>query len=341
MKRILKARIVILFILLTFVPFGVPAKLVAELYQTKVFLNDRSTEELNRGFSEALVKVLIKLTGQSQISLNLPWVKTLIDGAESFIERYSFEPVSKPSAGLNLLATFDKKILTQELETLEIRQWNSVRPTILFKLVGNSENLSKLNNFDKIYYERINHKAIDRGLPVATFKMPKIQPNSRYPNELKFNNQDKYPGSVEFAINVGANNDIEIDATLMFLEEKQKFNFIEVDPETAASKLVDLVADYVAKTVLLNFGETKTQEVVLEFFNVNSRKEFERLLAYLSELEQIENIFIRSVEATSLKLEIIVKGGLRGFEQSVLYSEVLRKISNRNLKQYNFLDKGR
>ena len=340
MKRILKARIVILPILLTFFPFGVTAQMVAELYQAKVFLNNRSTEELDRGFSNALVKVLIKLTGQSQISSNLPWVKTLIDGAESFIERYSFEPVAKPNPGLNLLAVFDKKILTQELETLEIRQWNSVRPTILFKMVKNSENLSDIYNLDKTYYKWINEKAIDRGLPVANLELPKIQPNIDNPNDLQISNQNKFPGSVEFSINVSANNATEIDAVLLFLEEKKKFNFIEIEPETAAGKLVDLVADHIAKTILLNFEETKTQEVVLEFFNINSRKEFEKLLAYLSELEQIENIFIKSIKATSLKLEILVKGGLRGFEQSILYSEQVQKTSNRNSMQYNFFDKG-
>ena len=72
MKRIRKARIAFLFISLIFFPFAVSAKMVEGLYQTKVFLNDRSTAELNRGFSEALVKVLIKLTGQSEISSNLP-----------------------------------------------------------------------------------------------------------------------------------------------------------------------------------------------------------------------------------------------------------------------------
>ena len=128
---------------------------------------------------------------------------------------------------------------------------------------------------------------------------------------------------------------------MFFLKEKKKFNFIEIDPETATGKLVDLVADHIAKTILLNFEETKTQEVILEFFNINSRKEFEKLLAYLSEVEQIENISIKSIKATSLKLEILVKGGLRGFEHSVLYSEILQKTSNRNSMQYNFLDKGK
>ncbi len=99
--------------------------------------------------------------------------------------------------------------------------------------------------------------------------------------------------------------------------------------------------DHVAKTILLNVRETKTQDVVLEFFNIKSRKEFERLLAYLSALEQIEKVFVKSIEATSLKLEIFVKGGLKGFEQCVLYSEVLQRTSNRNPLQYNFLDKGK
>lgn len=315
--------------------------MVEGLYQTKVFLNDRSTAELNRGFSEALVKVLIKLTGQSEISSNLPWVRTLIDGAESFIERYSFEPVSEPKAGLNLLATFDKKILIQELKTLEIRQWGSVRPTISFEIAKKQEDSISLDNSDPTYYETINRKAIERGLPVVFSESRNVQPNVGYSSEFYVSNQNRYPGSVEFSINTGVNNVTEVNAVLWFLKETQEFNFIETDSENAVRRLVDLVVDHVAKTILSNVRETKTQDVVLEFFNIKSRQEFERLLAYLSALEQIDKVFVKSIEATSLKLEIFVKGGLKGFEQCVLYSEVIRRTSNRNPLQYNFLDKGK
>ena len=341
MKRIRKARMAFLLILLIFFPFAVSAQMVEGLYQTKVFLNDRSTAELNRGFSEALVKVLIKLTGQSEISSNLPWVKTLIDGAESFIERYSFEPVSEPKVGLNLLAAFDKKILVQELRTLEIRQWGSVRPTISFVIAKNREDPINLVDSGMTYYEIINQKAIERGLPVAFLGAFNTQSNTVYSNELYVGNKNKYPGSVEFFLNTLTNNVIEVDATLWFLNEKQEFNFVENDPGNAARRLVDLVVDHVAKTILSNVRETKTQDVVLEFFNIKTRKEFEKLLAYLSELEQIEKVFVKSIKATSLKLEIFVKGGLNGFEQCVLYSKVLQKTSNRNPLQYNFLDKGK
>ena len=341
MKRIRKARIAFLFISLIFFPFAVSAKMVEGLYQTKVFLNDRSTAELNRGFSEALVKVLIKLTGQSEISSNLPWVRTLIDGAESFIERYSFEPVSEPKAGLNLLATFDKKILIQELKTLEIRQWGSVRPTISFEIAKKQEDSISLDNSDPTYYETINRKAIERGLPVVFSESRNVQPNVGYSSEFYVSNQNRYPGSVEFSINTGVNNVTEVNAVLWFLKETQEFNFIETDSENAVRRLVDLVVDHVAKTILSNVRETKTQDVVLEFFNIKSRQEFERLLAYLSALEQIDKVFVKSIEATSLKLEIFVKGGLKGFEQCVLYSEVIRRTSNRNPLQYNFLDKGK
>ena len=341
MKRIRKARIAFLFISLIFFPFAVSAQMVEGLYQTKVFLNDRSTAELNRGFSEALVKVLIKLTGQSEISSNLPWVRTLIDGAESFIERYSFEPVSEPKVGLNLLATFDKKILIQELKTLEIRQWGSVRPTISFEIAKKQEDSISLDNSDPTYYETINRKAIERGLPVVFSESRNVQPNVGYSSEFYVSNQNRYPGSVEFSINTGVNNVTEVNAVLWFLKETQEFNFIETDSENAVRRLVDLVVDHVAKSILSNVRETKTQDVVLEFFNIKSRQEFERLLAYLSALEQIDKVFVKSIEATSLKLEIFVKGGLKGFEQCVLYSEVIRRTSNRNPLQYNFLDKGK
>lgn len=341
MKGIRKARMAFLLISLIFFPFVVSAQMVQGLYQTKVFLNDRSNSELNRGFSEALVKVLIKLTGQSEISSNLPWVKTLIDGAESFIERYSFEPVSEPRVGLNLLAAFDKKILIQELETLEISQWGSVRPTISFEIINKREDPINLAKSEITYYEMISRKAIERGLPVTFLESLDIQSNVVYSSELYVSNQNKYPGSVEFSINTRANNVIEVNAALWFLKEKQEFNFIETDSENAARRLVDLVVDHVAKTILSNVRETKTQEVVLEFFNMKTRKEFEKLLAYLSALEQIEKVFVKSIKATSLKLKVFVKGGLKGFEQCVLYSEVLQRTSNRNPLQYNFLDKGK
>ena len=124
-----------------------------------------------------------------------------------------------------------------------------------------------------------------------------------------------------------------------FLKRQKNLILLKLIPENAIGRLVDLVVDHVAKTILSNVRETKTQDVVLEFFNIKSRKEFERLLAYLSALEQIEKVFVKSIEATSLKLEIFVKGGLKGFEQCVLYSEVLQRTSNRNPLQYNFLDK--
>ena len=268
-------------------------------------------------------------------------MRTLIDGAESFIERYSFEPVSEPKIGLNLLAAFDKKILIQELKTLEIRQWGSVRPTILFEIAKKHEDSINLNNSDLNYYETINRKAIERGLPVAFSESRNVQPNVGYSSEFYDSYKDRYPGSVEFSINTGVDNVTEVNAALWFLKETKEFNFIETDSENAIGRLVDLVADHVAKTILSNVRETKTQDVVLEFFNIKSRKEFERLLAYLSALEQIEKVFVKSIEATSLKLEIFVKGGLKGFEQCVLYSEVLQRTSNRNPLQYNFLDKGK
>ena len=134
MYKFLKARIKILLILIPLFPCIISAQMVSELYQARVLIADRSSEELARGFSEALVKVLIKLTGQSEVSSSMPWVKMLVDGAESFIERYSFEPKLENDTELTLLAVFDKKILSQELKTLEIRQWNSVRPLTLFKL---------------------------------------------------------------------------------------------------------------------------------------------------------------------------------------------------------------
>ena len=149
-------------------------------------------------------------------------MRTLIDGAESFIERYSFEPVSEPKIGLNLLAAFDKKILIQELKTLEIRQWGSVRPTILFEIAKKHEDSINLNNSDLNYYETINRKAIERGLPVAFSESRSVQPNVGYSSEFYVSYKDRYPGSVEFSIKTGVDNVTEVNAALWFLKETKR-----------------------------------------------------------------------------------------------------------------------
>ena len=42
-----------------------------------------------------------------------------------------------------------------------------------------------------------------------------------------------------------------------FLKETQEFNFIETDSENAVRRLVDLVVDHVAKTILSNVRRLK------------------------------------------------------------------------------------
>ena len=338
MNTIRKARFIIIMLSLSIYSCSISAEMVAGLYQARVLIADRSESELTRGFSEALVKVLIKLTGQSQISSNMPWVRMLIDGAESFIERYSFELKPENQKELSLLAVFDKKILSQELQTLEIRRWNSVRPTILFRIIEPYGNLSPEYILEQDYYDIINKKATDRGLPVTFFQSQSDSFENQYEDDLKLNYLAQYPAHVEFSITSFTADKLQLNGSLFFLNKKKILNMSGNNIKALLDRMVDVTADHIASVIVLNDGGIEPQEVILEFFGIESREEFERLLKYLDALEQVGKTSVKTIEASSIELEITVKGGVRGFEQSVMYSKVLQKTSDRNSLQYTFLE---
>ena len=338
MNTVRKARVIIIMLSSFIYPCSISAEMVTGLYQARVLIADRSESELTRGFSEALVKVLIKLTGQSQISSNMPWVSMLIDGAESLIERYSFEPKPENQTELSLLAVFDKKILSQELQTLEIRQWNSVRPKILFRTRERYGTLLAEDILEQDYYDIINKKATDRGLPVRFFQSQSDSFENQYEDGSKLNYLAQYPAYVEFSITSFTADKIQLNGSLFFLNKKKILNISGNDIKALLDQMVDVTADHIANVIVLNDGVIEPQEVILEFFGIESREEFERLLKYLDALEQVGKTSVKTIEASSIELEISVNGGVRGFEQSVIYSKVLQKTSDRNSLQYTFLE---
>ena len=131
-NRILRVIRVVIFSLWGFAPASLMATDVANLYTAEVPIYGKSEEELEEAVGSALKSVLVKITGSASGAGDS--VIVLVDGAMSFLERYSYIE-SEETDLVYLSATFDQSILNSELTTLEIPIWGKERPNTLLKVL--------------------------------------------------------------------------------------------------------------------------------------------------------------------------------------------------------------
>ncbi len=138
---------------------------VPNLYMGKVIVTDHSLAQRRQAQQQALLQVLIKVSGNAEIA-TLPNVSAILKSANKFVEAYRYEP-PKP---YRLLVRFDHQSIDHILRKLGQAIWSRERPLTLIWLVTQTDN----DNRQIIYGDEnsdavniIKQQAFKRGLPVV------------------------------------------------------------------------------------------------------------------------------------------------------------------------------
>ncbi|MEJ2059801.1 MAG: DUF2066 domain-containing protein [Gammaproteobacteria bacterium] len=117
---------------LTLLPRPAHAVLVNNLYKDSVAVATRDRDERLDAFKQALAQVLVKMTGDGQVSAQ-PNVANLLDTATRYVQQYVYQE-APGGQGYNLTITFDGKALTRDLVDLGLPVWPAERPATLLWL---------------------------------------------------------------------------------------------------------------------------------------------------------------------------------------------------------------
>ena len=337
-NRILRVIRVVIFSLWGLAPASLMATDVANLYTAEVLTAGKSEEELEEAVASALKSVLVKITGDASGAGNS--VSVLIDGAMSFLERYSYIESSETDL-VYLSATFDQSILNSELTTLEIPIWGKERPNTLFKVLvdtGFGYEDPQHEQYD-LLLKMLSERARYRGLPIKfsqkqNFEKVNVELFSSADSGIKENFHheglgQKYPSSCIVIVNLKeTHGDIwEASWSLSVGGEDTQFRSEGELIDIVTSEIVDSVVDRIAEIFLEPIIVRRPEVIEMGIIGLTRSTEFLGVLAYLSKLDLVDNVSISSMQTEQISLTVSTRKSRRELLQSIAFGNHLRLVS--------------
>ncbi len=346
----MKFRITILAFLLALLAQQAHAIQVSGLYQATVPVLDESASARTPAIKKAFIEVLVKLTGDRTISKRAD-INTLFERPEGFVQQFRYRQVTdqdeQNSPSLALWVQFDEAALNEGLRNNGVAIWGKERPSIVVWLAYEKNNVRRLVSFDESpeFLNLLHKGASARGLSLLS-PLFDLEDSSRISvsdvwggfKEPIINASNRYQADVVLAGKL-----VQLSATLWQSDwsaymDDQTINWSsqaelsDIVLEEGIEELADRIAAQYANT-----DSTLTETIELRVTDINNVDEYARALSYLESVQSIKSVQVKRVFSNNVLFELVNRGGLTAFEQSVALGKTLNLVSNTEQLTYRLL----
>lgn len=319
---------------------------VENLYSVELPVPDQTTAERLKVFSEAMRKVLVKLTGDENV-VQLPGLQGPIQRAARFVQEYRYssrQPASKKSnanpdkteESLYLRVHFDARALDRLLRENQLRLWGIERPSTLMLLAVQRGNrlVPVAGDTTPQLVAVINRLADDRGLPVL-LPLNDLE-DSRLLDARRIRNRDdvmisslsaRYApdavlvGSLTKAGAAGWRGEWQ----LRFSQRQSDWSFEAVTPAAVIDQALSRLARTLASEYALDTSMAGSQELMLTVEDVNTLDDLLRVSRYLKSLEAIEAVRPRLVEPNRVGFRLRLRNAAQDLSRLISLGDVLEQ----------------
>lgn len=347
----MKFRLSILICLFVLVVQPVHAIKVSGLYQATASVSDESESKRKPAIKQALIQVLIKLTGDRNIAKS-SGINTLIERPERFVQQFRYqqaknkddEQIQSHPPSQELWVQFDETALNDVLRSYGLNIWGKERPAILVWMAHEVDKTRRLVSFEESpeYITMLDQRAASRGISLlfplldledtsrisvsdvwAGFKEPVLAASSRYQSDVVLTGKliQILPSLWESQWSV------YIDG-----QEKRwttQGELPDIVLEEGVDELVDRLASQYAHK-----GSTRAEVIELLVSDIDDLDKYARALAYLQSLQSVRTVQVKRVSANEVMFEVISHGGLTAINQTIALGNTLELISNNEQLNY-------
>jgi len=322
---------------------------VRHLFQAQVPVTDHSAEQRSGGIRAAFEEVLVRLTGQSDVT-QLPAAQDLLKQPGRFLQQYRYRrhapaDTTKDATPLWLWVRFDGRALEQAVRRAGLPLWGRERPRTLIWLAveDNGRRYLVSSDDDNDVRARIEQDARRRGVPVlfplmdledqrkvqfadvwGGFLDVVVDASKRYntPNVLVGRLQHTASGSWN------ARWSMELDNQ----EHNWQVTDSSLDKLLAAG--VNGAAERLASRLAVRPGAGGEQAVSLTVEGVHSLQDYSRVTHYLSSLTPVQNLAVTRLDGGRLGLSLQLEGDPGTLDQYLALGEVLNKVPDSPQRVY-------
>ncbi len=319
---------------------------VPDLYTGTVLVADQSETARQVATKQAFKQVLVKVSG-SRETLFAPGIQEQLGQAERYLERYSFDEVipysDSPAPSLEFNATFSNESIDRLLKNTGQRIWGRDRPKIMVWLAVQQDHVRQLVGQlegDEITQE-LQRAAQIRGLTVA---MPKLDEADKSRVELS-DVWGLFPTSV-----VAASERYEPELILLgrlysvgdyrwqgewmlFSTHQQEYSHRwktqGSDRQSTLTDAMEWTADILGEQLATSL-KSQQMQVLMRVNNILKVDDFVALERFLTQLPQVESVFVSELQGDEVVLKLEVLGGAASLTQALSRYEKLAELANAN-----------
>jgi hypothetical protein len=144
------------------------AVMVPDINSGRILVADRNNQTMQAAIPKAMQQVLIKYSGQVDIS-TMPKVQQFLAGAGNLVTQYSYIPhPATPETPWQLNVTFARKPIEKYLLDANLSLWTADRPlTLCYVYINDGQTTQVLNNADApLQTQFMQQVADDRAVPL-------------------------------------------------------------------------------------------------------------------------------------------------------------------------------
>jgi uncharacterized protein len=323
---------------------------VSGLYQSTVPVGNESASARKPALKQALIKVLIKLTGDRNISKSSA-TSSLIERPDRFVQQFRYNQVvdqENPEVqSSELWVQFDENALNEALRSYGLNIWGKERPSVLVWLANEINQNRVLVSFEESpeYLSMLEHRASARGIALlfplldledtskisvsdvwGSFKDPILEASTRYQSDVVLTGK--------------------LIQTLPTLWESEWLAYIngeainwtsqgelpEIVLEEGIDELVDRIAAQYAST-----GSTRSEILEMRVTNIIGLDEYARTLSYLESLQSVSKVHVKRVSKNEVVFELISHSGVSAMNQTIALGKTLELVSDNQQLTYRLL----
>ena len=320
-------------ILCLFTCFGLAchAEEVSDLYQATVTVPDRTSLSKEAGINEAFAKVIIKLTGNSEV-MQLPQLYPFLTDPRALMDAVGYsdliphDETQAPSIGLDV--SFDQQLVDKLVRQAQLPILPSNRPRFLVWIIADdmafgrrfiNEPIAQQTSLDDYAPQLMN--ALDdamktRGIPYLLpiydledqLSLPLNQAWSLNTSLIASATQ-RYKADGWFAIRLYTGSNEEIRGAWIYesLGKRQLNDFRGSEIAVTMQSAIDDILDGLLEAFTY-LPQLDTNQLLVQVGDVSSLKDYRSVLDFFKDLQIVDAVRLFSIEGEKLVLAIEIEG---------------------------------
>ncbi|MDH5181596.1 MAG: DUF2066 domain-containing protein [Gammaproteobacteria bacterium] len=322
------------------------AEVIKDLYEVQIPVKSQSREERFDALYEALIQVLIKVSGSTAMLANAdPSTQLILQKPNNYIQQFRYRSVQTNSPGRNsaprtelvLWIRFDEKAINTVLRERGQQVWGRTRPTALVWLIvaENGDRVLMSNQDKHPSVLNLENYARQRGLPLqfpyldltdrgqvsisdiwGNFEGPILQASNRYRPEAVlvgrlFRKEDNTWSARWSIYQDGRREDLDVDG--------------EAQLESTIQPVISQTTETLAKrfAVVTNTSEEVSSDVLIEVSGIKSLVEFNKVVKYLASLTVVSKVEPYVVNGSTATFRLTTQSGRLDVAQAIDLGRVL------------------